>query len=49
MQANNIVEDFNKILEVGLTKVYYTNKEDWDDQIPVVLWAYMTTTKKLHK
>jgi hypothetical protein len=23
--------------------------EDWDDRVPTVLWAYRTTTKKLHK
>jgi hypothetical protein len=23
-------------------------KEDWDDRFPTVLWAYRTTTKKLH-
>jgi hypothetical protein len=25
------------------------NREDWDDRVPTVLWAYRTTTKKLHK
>jgi hypothetical protein len=43
------VEEFNKILERGLTKVCFTNREYWDDRVPTVLWAYRTTTKKLHK
>jgi transposase InsO family protein len=46
---NGIMETFNKILERGLTKVCYANKEDWDDRVPTVLWAYRTTKKKLHK
>jgi hypothetical protein len=43
------VEDFNKIIEKGLTKVCSTNQDDWDERVPTILWAYMTTTKKLHK
>jgi hypothetical protein len=27
----------------------FANREDWDDRVPTVLWAYRTTTKKLHK
>jgi hypothetical protein len=30
-------------------KVCCENKEDWDDRVLAVLWAYRTTTKKLHK
>ena len=30
-------------------KVCCANKEDWDDRLPIVLWAYRKTTKKLHK
>jgi hypothetical protein len=32
-----------------LTKVCCTNQEDWDDRVPTILWAYRTTTKKLHR
>jgi hypothetical protein len=40
---------FNNILERGLMKVCCANREDWDDKVPIVLWAYRITTKKLHK
>jgi hypothetical protein len=43
------VEAFNKILERGLTKVCCANREHWDDRVPIVLWAYRTTMKKLHR
>jgi hypothetical protein len=49
MQANKTVEAFNKILERGLTKVCCVNREDWNDRVPIVLWAYRETTKKIHK
>jgi len=47
-QANGTVEAFNKIHKRGLNKVFCTNREDWDDRVPTMLWDYSTTTKKLH-
>jgi transposase InsO family protein len=43
LQANGKIEAFNKILERGLTKVCCANREDWDDRVLAVLWAYRTT------
>lgn len=44
-QANGAIESFNKTLTKGLTKICNLDKNDWDDKIPSILWAYRTTNK----
>jgi transposase InsO family protein len=46
-QATEMVEAFNKILETTLTKICSVNKDDWDLRVPIVLWDYISTCKKL--
>ena len=46
-QANGTVKAFNKILETMVTKICSVNIDYWDLRVPIVLWAYPTTFKKL--
>ena len=45
-QYNGVIEAFKKPLTRGLTKIGNTDKDDWDDKIHVILWAYTTTYKR---
>ena len=44
-QANGAIESFNKTLTKGLTKICNIDKNDWDDKILAILWAYRKTYK----
>ena len=44
-QSNGAIEAFNKTLTRGIRKICNTNKDDWDEKIHAVLWAYRTTYK----
>jgi transposase InsO family protein len=46
-QGNGTVEEFKKILEITLTKIFSVNQDEWDLRVPTVSWAYRTTCKKL--
>jgi hypothetical protein len=49
LQVDGTMEEFNTILEKGLTKVCCANQDDEDGRVPTVLWVYKFTTNKLHR
>jgi hypothetical protein len=46
-QENGTVKSFKKIMEQGLTKVCFTNRDDWDERVPTMLQAYRTMKNKV--
>ena len=44
-QSNGAIEAFNKTLIRGITKICNTDKDDWDEKISTVLWAYRIAYK----
>ena len=49
-QSNGAIEAFNKTPTRGITKICNIDKDDWDEKIHVVLWAYrMTYERSLKK
>ena len=44
-EANGAMKSFNKTLTRGLIKICNIDKNDWDDKVPTILWAYKTTYK----
>lgn len=48
-QANGMLEEFNTILEKFLMEVCNVHHDDWDQCIPIVLWVYHNTCKKITK
>lgn len=45
-QANEAIESFNKTLPKVLTKVCGVDKDNLDNKVPTILWAYRTTYKQ---
>ena len=43
---NGAIEAFNKTLTKGLTKICNTDKDNWDEKIPAVQWAYRIAYKR---
>lgn len=45
-RANGAIESFIKTLTKGLTKICNIDKNEWDDKILAISWAYRTTFKR---
>ena len=48
-QTNGTIEAFNKVLDNALRKVCNVTRDNWDEHVPIVLWAYRTKMKILTK
>ena len=41
-QTNGTIVAFNKVLDNALRKVCNVTRDNWDEHVPIVLWAYRT-------
>ena len=48
-QTNGTIVAFNKVLDNALRKVCNVTHDNWDEHVPIVLWAYRTKMKILTK
>lgn len=44
-QSNGLVEQFNRTLATQLAILTSQHKRDWDQHLPLVLWAYRTAVQ----
>lgn len=44
---NGVVESFNKTFHSRLTKNCNLDRDEWDNKILNIIWAYRTTYKQL--
>lgn len=48
-QTNGLTERFNQTLQQALVKVVNDTQTDWDEHLPAILFAYLTSIQKATK